>query len=91
MNPTARIAKNSLVQILAGVVNKILGVVLIIVAARQLGLDGFGCFSFVLSMYAMFFIVTDFGSVPATIDIIGFQMSVQVGRGFSREDNLTVG
>ncbi len=61
MNPTARIAKNSLVQIIAGVVNKIFGVVLIIYAARQLGLDGFGQYSFVLSMHAIFFIVTDFG------------------------------
>ncbi|MCK5219482.1 flippase [bacterium] len=61
MNPTARIAKNSLVQIIAGIVNKIFGVVLIIFAARLLGIDGFGRYSFVLSMHAMFFIITDFG------------------------------
>ncbi len=61
LNPTARIAKNSLVQIVAGVLNKTLGVALVIYAARQLGTAGFGQYAFVLSMNAIFFILTDFG------------------------------
>ncbi len=61
INPTAKIAKNSLVQLIAGVINKLLGVLLVIYAARQLGADGFGTYSYVLSLYAIFFIVTDFG------------------------------
>ncbi len=61
MNLTARIAKNSLVLLLAGLINKILGVALVIYAARQLGTEGFGRYAFVLSMHAIFYIVTDFG------------------------------
>jgi len=61
MNPTARIAKNSLVQLAAGVLNKFLGVILVIYAARQLGTGGFGEYTFVLSMYSIFYIVADFG------------------------------
>ncbi len=34
-------------------------------------------------------IVTDFGSVPATIDFIVYQISVQVDRGFGQEANIT--
>ena len=61
LNSAARIAKNSLVQMVAGLLNKILGVALIIYAARQLGTDGFGQYTFVLSMHAIFYILTDFG------------------------------
>ncbi len=60
-NPTAKIAKNSLVQLVAGVINKLLGVLLVIYAARQLGTSGFGTYAYVLSLYAIFYIVTDFG------------------------------
>jgi len=35
-------------------------------------------------------IITDFGSVPATIDIRIYQVSAQVGRGFTLEHNLDV-
>lgn len=61
LNATALIAKNSLVQLVAGVLNKVLGVALVIYAARQLGTDGFGQYAFLLSLQAVFFIVTDFG------------------------------
>ncbi|MCD4812899.1 flippase [bacterium] len=61
INSTARVAKNSLVQMAAGVINKILGVALIIYAARQLGTEGFGQYTFVLSLHAIFYIFTDFG------------------------------
>ncbi|MBN1595783.1 flippase [candidate division FCPU426 bacterium] len=61
LNPTAIIAKNSLVQFVAGLMNKLLGVALIIYAARQLGTEGFGQYAFVLSMHAIFYILTDFG------------------------------
>lgn len=61
LNPTAIIAKNSLVQLVAGVLNKVLGVALVIYAARQLGTDGFGQYAFVLSLLAVFYILTDFG------------------------------
>ncbi len=61
LNPTAKIAKNSLVQLVAGIINKLLGVLLVIYAARQLGTVGFGTYSYVLSLYAIFYIITDFG------------------------------
>jgi len=61
LNPAARIAKNSLVQMAAGILNKFLGVALVIYAARQLGTSGFGQYTFVLSIHAIFYILTDFG------------------------------
>lgn len=61
LNPTAKIAKNSLVQLIAGMINKGLGVLLVIYAARQLGTDGFGTYSYILSIYSIFYIITDFG------------------------------
>ncbi|NTV53781.1 MAG: oligosaccharide flippase family protein, partial [Candidatus Firestonebacteria bacterium] len=61
LNATARVAKNSLVQVVGGVLSKILGVLLVIYAARQLGTEGFGLYSFVLSMLGIFYIFTDFG------------------------------
>jgi O-antigen/teichoic acid export membrane protein len=61
MNATARVAKNSLVQLIGGILGKILGVLLIIYAARQLGTGGFGTYSFILSMLGIFYIFTDFG------------------------------
>ncbi|MEW6516279.1 MAG: flippase [candidate division FCPU426 bacterium] len=61
LNPTARIAKNSLVQLVAGVLNKLLGVALVIYAARQLGTNGFGQYAYVLSLQAIFYIIADFG------------------------------
>jgi len=61
INPTARVAKNSLVQLTAGMLGKFMGVLLVIYAARQLGTDRFGIYSFVLSMLGIFYIFTDFG------------------------------
>jgi O-antigen/teichoic acid export membrane protein len=61
LNSAAKIAKNSLVQMSAGILNKLLGVALIIYAARQLGTDGFGQYAFVLSLHTIFYIFTDFG------------------------------
>lgn len=61
INPTARVAKNSLVQLTGGLLGKIMGVLLIVYAARQLGASGFGVYSFVLSMLGIFYIFTDFG------------------------------
>jgi O-antigen/teichoic acid export membrane protein len=61
MNSTARVAKNSLVQVVGGVLGKVLGVLLVIYAARQLGTEGFGLYSFVLSLLGIFYIFTDFG------------------------------
>jgi O-antigen/teichoic acid export membrane protein len=61
MNSTARVAKNSLVQIVGGVLSKVMGVLLVIYAARQLGTEGFGLYSFVLSLLGIFYILTDFG------------------------------
>jgi len=40
--------------------------------------------------YANADITTDFGSVPATITFEVFQMSAQVGRGFGREETITL-
>lgn len=61
LNSAARVAKNSLVSLIGGVLNKILGVLLVIYAARQLGTDGFGTYSLVLSLLGIFYIITDFG------------------------------
>ncbi len=61
LNPTARVAKNSLVQLVGGVLNKIMAVLLVIYAARQLGTHGFGVYSLVLAMLGIFYILTDFG------------------------------
>lgn len=61
INPTARVAKNSLVQLVSGVLAKIMGVLLVVYAARQLGTEAFGVYSFVLSLLGIFYIFTDFG------------------------------
>jgi O-antigen/teichoic acid export membrane protein len=60
-NRVARVAKNSLVLLIAGLLNKGLGVVLVIYSARSLGVAGFGSFSYILSLYAVFYILADFG------------------------------
>src|SRR5512144_190075 len=61
MNLAAQIAKNSIVQVTAGLVNKLLGVVLIIYAARQLGAMGFGQYTFTLSLLTILYIFAYFG------------------------------
>ena len=61
LNPTARIAKNSLVQMIGGLANKVLAVLLVIYAARQLGTAGFGTYAFLLTLLNIFYLITDFG------------------------------
>lgn len=67
MTTVSKIAKNSIVSFLSDVINKILTLFVTIVIARYLGDSGFGRYSFIITMMALFQVLADFGLDGLTI------------------------
>ena len=67
MNIVQRIAKNTVVTIIAGIVSGIIGFFFIMYVARYLGAEGFGILSFALAFTGIFGLLTDIGLSPLTI------------------------
>ena len=67
MNTVSRIAKNSIVMMIAEVTNKIIALVLIVIIARYLGDVGFGQYSFIITLMMLFHVLANFGLDELTI------------------------
>ncbi len=67
MRTVQRIAKNTLVLTSAELINKLLSLVLYIILANYLRVAGFGQFSFIMTLLAIFTILANFGLDKLTI------------------------
>ncbi len=61
MNVIQRIAKNTMVLLLSGIVSKALGFFYVMYTARYLGAEEFGVLSFALAFTGIFGVFTDLG------------------------------
>lgn len=71
MNLSAKIAKNTAIQISGKVVSTILGLFSVALIARYLGQDGFGLYTTVLTFLTFFAVIADLGLTLVTAQMIG--------------------
>ena len=67
MDAAYKVAKNSAIMMASEILNKVLSLVLTIALARYLGDNGFGQYSFVVTMMMLFQVFSDFGLDGLTI------------------------
>ncbi|RMD59572.1 flippase [Candidatus Parcubacteria bacterium] len=66
----AQIAKNTLVQVVGKAVSTLLGLVAIALITRQLGPDGFGAYTIIITFLTFFATIADFGLTLVTARLI---------------------
>jgi len=67
MNTVQRIAKNTIVLLIANIISKTISFFYVMYIARYLGAEGFGILSFALAFTGIFGVFTDFGLEPLTV------------------------
>ena len=83
MSLAAKVAKNTLIQIISKIISTILGIVALGIMTRALGQDGFGEYTTVFNFMSMFAIVA---GACISIRLPSFPLVIGVTRAPSRLD-----
>ena len=70
MNLSAKIARNTIAQIIGKIIASVLGLITIAIMTRQLGQAGFGQYTTIITFLSFFAVIADFGLTLVTVQMI---------------------